>query len=119
MSPNICVLGSCFYSDRNVFDRDRPCPRRLDSRTDHREEKMNTQAEGQDSLGGFARVIDSLRQTAQRAADAAVVAVRAQANGVVDAYRAELRRAVAVFALACAVLLFSWTAAMFGALALE
>jgi hypothetical protein len=79
---------------------------------------MNTQAEGQGSSGGFARVIDTLRQTAQRAADAAVVAMRAQANGVVDAYRAELRRAMAVFVLACAVLLFTWSAAIFGALAL-
>ena len=80
---------------------------------------MNTQAEGQDSSGGFSRVIDTLRQTAQRAADAAVIAVRAQANGVVDAYRAELRRAMAVFVLACAVLLFTWSATIFGALALE
>ena len=80
---------------------------------------MNTQAEEQASFGGLGRVLDTLRQTAQRAAEAAVGAVRAQANEVVDAYRAELRRAMAVFALACAVLLFVWSAAVFAALALE
>jgi uncharacterized membrane protein YqjE len=80
---------------------------------------MNTEAGGQDSSGGFARVIDMLRQTAQRAAEVAAGAVRAQANGVVDAYRAELRRAAAVFALACAVLLFAWSGILVAVLALE
>lgn len=80
---------------------------------------MQTQAEGvQSSPSGFARLFDMLRQTAQRAADAAVGAVRAQANEVLDAYRAELRRAVSVYLLCRAVLLFIWSAAVFAAIAL-
>lgn len=80
---------------------------------------MQTQAEGvENSPSGFARLLDVLRQTAQRAADAAVGAVRAQANEVLDSYRAELRRAVSVYLLCRAVLLFIWSAAVFAAVAL-
>jgi len=80
---------------------------------------MQTQAESvSDSPNGFARIFDVLRQTAQRATDAAVGAVRAQANEVLDSYRAELRRAVSVYLLCRAVLLFVWSAAVFAAVAL-
>lgn len=81
---------------------------------------MHTQAEGtRDGLAGFAWLFDSLRQTAQRAAEAAVGVVREQANEVVDVYHAELRRAMAVYILCRAVLLFIWSAAVFAAVALE
>lgn len=80
---------------------------------------MQTPAEDEPGPNGFARVFDVLRQAALRAADAAVGAVRAQANEVMDAYRAELRRAVAVYLLCRAILLFVWSAAVFAALALE
>lgn len=80
---------------------------------------MQTQAQGaQDDRNGLGRIFDVLRQGAQRAADAAVGAVRAQASEVLDAYRAELRRAVSVYLLCRAVLLFSWSAAVFAAVAL-
>jgi uncharacterized membrane protein YqjE len=80
---------------------------------------MNTQAEGvQGSPNSIGRVFDMLRQTAQRAADAAVGAVRAQATEVLDTYRAELRRAVSVYLLCRAVLLFVWSAAVCVAVAL-
>ena len=80
---------------------------------------MQGQAEGvENSPNGFARIFDVLRLTAQRAADAAVGMVRAQANEVLDSYRAELRRAVAVYLLCRAVLLFVWSAAVLGAVAL-
>jgi uncharacterized membrane protein YqjE len=74
---------------------------------------MQTQAEGvQGSPSGIGRLFDVLRQTAQRAADAAVGAVRAQATEVLDTYRAELRRAVSVYVLCRAVLLFVWSATL-------
>ncbi len=74
---------------------------------------MQAQAEEtQSGPSGIGRWLDMLRQTAQRAADAAVGAVRAQANQVLDAYRAELRRAVSVYLLCRAVLLFVWSAAV-------
>jgi hypothetical protein len=80
---------------------------------------MQTQAEGvQAGPRGIGRLFDMLRQTAQRAADAAVGAVRAQAHEVLDAYRAELRRAVSVYLLCRAVLLFVWSAAVCAAVAL-
>src|SRR6185437_8433310 len=62
--------------------------------------RMQTQAESvQGGLNGIGRLFDMLRQTAQRAADAAVGAVRAQATEVLDTYRAELRRTVSVYLL--------------------
>jgi hypothetical protein len=80
---------------------------------------MQTQAEGvQGSPSGIGHLFDLLRQTAQRAADAAVGAVRAQANEVLDTYRAELRRAVSVYVLCRAVLLFLWSATVCVAVAL-
>lgn len=80
---------------------------------------MQTQAEGaQGGPSGIGRLFDIVRQIAQRAAEAAVGAVRAQANEVLDNYRAELRRAVSVYLLCRAVLLFIWSAAVFAALAL-
>ena len=78
---------------------------------------MQTQAESVPGLNGVARLFDVLRQSAQRAADAAVGAVRAQASEVLDTYRAELRRAVSVYLLCRAVLLFIWSAAVFTAIA--
>jgi uncharacterized membrane protein YqjE len=80
---------------------------------------MQTQAGGvQGSPNGIGRLFDVLRQTAQRATDAAVGAVRAQASQVLDTYRAELRRAVSVYLLCCAVLLFVWSATVCVAVAL-
>jgi uncharacterized membrane protein YqjE len=80
---------------------------------------MQTQAEGvQASPSGIGGLFDRLRQTAQRAADAAVGVVRAQANEVLDSYRAELRRAVSVYLLCRAVLLFVWSAAVCATVAL-
>ena len=80
---------------------------------------MQTQAEGvQGSPNGIGRFFDAIRQTALRAADAAVGVVRAQASEVLDSYRAELRRAVSVYLLCRAVLLFVWSAAVFAAIAL-
>jgi len=80
---------------------------------------MQTQAERvQASPNGIGRLFDAIRQTALRAADAAVGVVRAQATEVLDSYRAELRRAVSVYLLCRAVLLFVWSAAVFAAVAL-
>jgi len=80
---------------------------------------MQTQAEGvQASPNGFGRLFDAIRQTALRAAGAAVGVVRAQASEVLDSYRAELRRAVSLYMLCRAVLLFVWSAAVFAAIGL-
>lgn len=80
---------------------------------------MQMQAEGvQSGPNALGRLFDMFRQTAQRAADAAVGAVRAQANEVLDSYRAELRRAISVYLLCRAVLLFIWSAAVCAAVAL-
>lgn len=80
---------------------------------------MQTQAEGiQSGPSGIGRLFDMLRQSAQRAADAAVGAVRAQASEVLDSYRAELRRAISVYLLCRAVLLFVWSAAVCATVAL-
>jgi uncharacterized membrane protein YqjE len=80
---------------------------------------MQTQAESvPGGLNGIGRLFDTLRQTAQRAADAAVGAVRAQASEVLDTYRAELRRTVSVYLLCRAVLLFVWSATVCAAVAL-
>jgi hypothetical protein len=80
---------------------------------------MDDRADGtEDSLAGVGRLFDVLRQTARRATNAAVDAVRTQAIEVLDGYRQELRRAMAVYVLYRAVLLFTWSAATCAALAL-
>ncbi len=71
----------------------------------------NTEDGTQDGLAGMGRLFDMLRQTARLATDAAVGAVRIRATEVLDGYRQELRRALAIYVLCRAVLLFSWSAA--------